>query len=231
MRELLKIQWLAVLTVLFSLGLVSPANAAELSADMIQTFGAGQTSTGKIFIKGTKHRNEINSPEGKHITIMDSAAKKYWVLMPDQKMYMEMQPTGAMAAMNRDEKEIETMADRKLIGTEKIDGYDCEKWLYTYKDKKMGTTTQWISKEIGFPIRTVYEGSSEGKMVMELKNIKTGGIPDSTFSIPAGYKKMQMPGMPGGMPSMPSMDKSGVSLDEGEEEVPVSIPQTKKGRK
>jgi hypothetical protein len=39
--------------------------------------------------------------------------------------------------------------------------------------------------------------SSEGESSFEYRNIKEGGVADSLFQVPAGYTKMEMPGMPG----------------------------------
>ena len=38
----------------------------------------------------------------------------------------------------------------------------------------------------------------DGSFTQEYKNIKIGGQPDSLFEVPAGYKKMTMPGVPPG---------------------------------
>lgn len=175
------------------------AQAAEFSADMVYTAGGGQTVKGKIYVKGTRTRNEMQSGPEKTVNITDSEAKKVWVLIPDQKMYMEMQPTPEMAAVNQKKEELDQSADMKLLGTEKVEGYECEKILYTFKDKSMGVMTQWVARELNYPIRILYEGQ-QGKMTVDYKNIKKGGVSDSMFSVPADYQKMSMPGMMGGAP-------------------------------
>jgi outer membrane lipoprotein-sorting protein len=64
----------------------------------------------------------------------------------------------------------------------------------------MGAMTQWIARELNYPIKILYEGQ-QGKMTMEYKNIKQGGLSDTLFSVPSDYQKMSMPGMTGGPPS------------------------------
>ncbi len=86
-----------------------------------------------------------------------------------------------------------------MLGTEKVEGYECDKILYTYRDKSMGVMTQWIARELNYPIKMLYEGP-QGKTTMEYKNIKKGGVSDSSFSVPSDYQKMSMPGMKGGPP-------------------------------
>jgi hypothetical protein len=171
------------------------AQAGEFSADMVITPGTGQAMKGKIYVKGNRTRNEIQSGADKTVNIMDNDAKKVWVLIPDQKMYMEMQPTPEMAASSQKREELEKMADMKVLGTEKVEGYECDKILYAYRDKSMGVMTQWIARELGYPIKIFYEGA-QGKTTLEYKNIKKGGVSDSLFSVPPDYQKMSMPGGP-----------------------------------
>ena len=173
------------------------AQAAEFSADMVHSAGPGQTIKGKVYVKGNRTRNELQSGSEKTVNIMDMDAKKVWVLMPDEKMYMEMQPTPEMMASAQKKEDLETMADTKVLGTEKVEGYECDKILYTYRDKSMGVMTQWVARELNYPIKMLYEGS-QGKMTLEYKNIKKGGVSDSLFSVPPDYQKMSMPGMMGG---------------------------------
>ena len=175
------------------------AQAAEFSADMVYTAGGGQTMQGKIYVKGNRTRSEMQSGPDKTVNIMDNDAKKVWVLIPDQKMYMEMQPTPEMAAVSQKKEDLDQAADMKLLGTEKVEGYECDKILYTFKDKGMGVMTQWLAKDLNYPVKILHEGP-QGKTTMEYKNIKKGGVPDSTFSVPSDYQKMSMPGMMGGAP-------------------------------
>jgi hypothetical protein len=200
MKRLMIRVWGAVFAAGLALGWGAVVQAAEFSADMIHTAGAGQAIQGKVYVKGNRTRNEMQSGPEKTVNIMDMDAKKVWVLLPDQKMYMEMQPTPEMAAAAQKREDVEQMADMKVLGTEKVEGYECEKILYTYRDKGMGVMTQWVAKELNYPIKVLYEGP-QGKMTMEYKNIKKGGVPDSAFSLPPDYQKMSMPGMMGGPPS------------------------------
>jgi hypothetical protein len=60
------------------------------------------------------------------------------------------------------------------------------------KKKKSGYI--WEATDLGnFVVK--YE-SEDKKITTVWKNIKTGGVADSVFELPAGYKKMDMPAMP-----------------------------------
>jgi len=166
--------------------------AIEFSADMI-TKSAGQTITGKMYMKDKKMRSETQGQPGYSIIRMDKNI--VWFVMPDTKTYMEMayDPSQQPAPTEKMHGEV----SRKLVGKEKIDGHPTEKYLVTVKD--MGKTNemyQWIATDIKFPIKNA---AVDGSYSVEYKNIKQSA-PDSLFELPAGYKKMTMPAMPkGGM--------------------------------
>jgi outer membrane lipoprotein-sorting protein len=173
------------------------ASAAEFSADMVHKFGA-MTKEGKIYVKGTKMRMEGAGGQG--ITIVNGDTGTVWVLQPEQKMYMEMKKGAQQTAqpVESSDEELAKIADKKFLGTETVNGYQCEKYLYTYRDKTLGTMTQWHSKKLGYPIKMIH-ASPQGETSFEYRNIKEGGVADSLFQVPAGYTKMEMPGMPPGM--------------------------------
>jgi hypothetical protein len=180
--------WLTAL--LCMLALSGPAMAAEFSADLIQKQD-DEIMKGKFFVKGNKMRMEF---EEEAITIMDMVSGKTYILQPEEKMYMEMPGMEATATPAQSDEELAKIATKKHVGTEKVNGYQCDKYLITYHDKSMGKMTQWYAKKLDYPIKMVYDGP-EGEMVTEYKNIKEGGVNDSMFEIPHGYKKMAIPGM------------------------------------
>ena len=166
------------------------AMAAEFSADLIQKKD-DEIMKGKFYVKGNKMRMEFGEEA---ITIMDTDSGKTCILQPEEKMYMEMPGMEATATSAQSDEELAKIATKKHVGTEKINGYQCDKYLITYHDKSMGKMTQWYAKKLNYPIKMVYD-SPEGEMVTEYKNIKEGGVNDSMFEIPRGYTKMAIPGM------------------------------------
>lgn len=185
---------------IIGLGIAVSGNAAEFSADMIQKSPMGNTN-GKVFVKGENLRQEMNMGGQNQIMIFQKEKGVVWILMPGQRMYMEMAAGGEQSMAPPTLEEMEKMGDKKYLGEEKVNGYKCKKFSYTSNDPSVGTTTMWISKKLNFPIKTEMEGSS-GPMSMEYKNIQEKKLPESLFKIPAGYQKMSMPSMPN-MPGMP----------------------------
>jgi hypothetical protein len=150
---------------------------------------------GKVYMQAGKMRMELDGAGDKAVTISRPDKKLTWVLMPDEKMYMEQ-------AHQEDPKIREWTPDRearsKLLGEETVSGLPCKKYQGEGKD-----TFYWISDKIGFPVKTQ---DPHGSML--LRNIQIGAVPGSLFEVPPGYEKFsipQMPSMPGGM--MPGMPK------------------------
>lgn len=192
---------LSVAAVFLCLVLYSPAYAAEFSADMVQTTPQG-VFKGKFFVKEDNFRQETEMAGEKQIMIFRHDKDTVWMLMPGEKMYMEMKSDPkAQNIPQVDHRTIEDMAEKKYLGTETVNGYVCEKNQYIYHNKSMGTMTQWYSKELNFPIKMEMEGPS-GHMTSEYKNIKEEKLSSSLFEIPADYQKMPMPGMMPGMEGM-----------------------------
>jgi len=173
----------------------SVALSAEFSADLIQKT-AGMTTKGKVYIKGNKMRMEMETPAGKSINLMDIGTGLMQMLQPEQKMYFEMQ-TPEAGVVKTDEA-LDKIADKKHVGTEKVNGYKCDKYEIIYHDRSLGKMSQWFSKKLNYPIKIIYNGP-QGEMVVEYKNIKQGKVDSSLFEIPPGYEKMKIPAM--GRPS------------------------------
>ena len=136
--------------------------------------------------------------------INDLAAKTSYMIMPQQKMYMEFH-AGAMGPMGRQRMpDLKPAYDPnnpcaneqgvtcKKVGTETLNGRVCDKWEFT---SASGNHTAWLDQKLHFPIKTL---SSDGGG-MEMSNIKEGTQDASLFEVPAGYQKFD-PSMMGRPP-------------------------------
>jgi hypothetical protein len=162
--------------------------AEDFSADMINTTGS-RIFRGKIFVSQDKIRME--TPES--ITISRIDRMVVWILMPQEKMYMEQSfdPSKVVATSEKVNGEIE----RTLIGQEIIDGKMTKKYQIVYNQNgKRETMFQWIADGLKIPVKVA---AGDNSWTMEYKNIKTGKQPDALFEVPADYQKLsyQMPSM------------------------------------
>lgn len=156
-----------------------------LLTDMVQKSGADSVKM-RYHMGDRKIRTELKQDDGQVIaTIIDTKARRMLQLMTREKMYMEMTLSAEMAALGADKSTYEQEYEMKLVGTETINGYVCDKYQLVPKKQGLEKMTMWISRKLGVVIRTVAESHS-----MELVNIREGKQPASLFEIPKDYKKM-----------------------------------------
>jgi hypothetical protein len=205
-----KVSSLIVMTVLFLSSTVA-ASAIDFSSDMVAT-SSGQKHTSKIYMQGKKFRME--SPEQPGYNIMRTDKNVMWMVMPDQKAYMEMKLDPSKQP--KTEEKVTGEVSRKLIGTETIDGRTTDKYEITYKDRENTTKMyQWMARDIKFPVKSA---AIDGSWIVEYRNIKMGTQPDGLFEVPAGYEKMGMPGMKNPMGASPRGEVEAVPPDNGQAE-------------
>jgi outer membrane lipoprotein-sorting protein len=189
MQKKRMLRWSVVL--LLTMVCSIPLFAGEFSADMVvQTGGQkGETTTSKLYVKGTKYRMEQEEDGQNIIIIVDTEAMVTRVLMPSEKMYMEIASDDMKSLANdpfQSAKKTESLGETKLLGTETISGYKCDKYLITRDGNDV--MTQWISKKLDFALKVVtHEGE---KMTMVLENINEGKLSDALFEVPDDYTPM-----------------------------------------
>lgn len=186
MKRSLHLFLLSVLLLTLAVVPLLAASMPEFSADMTMTTGK-EVTQGKIYVKQDKMRQEIITEDATAVTILRMDKKVVWTLMPELGSYMEValnfDPNGPQAEAGK----YETVN----VGSEKIEGYQCDIVKYVYQDKKLGSTIIWQAKELGgFGIK-MESYNSKGKLetTTTYTNIKVEKQPDSLFELPEGYTK------------------------------------------
>lgn len=181
--------YVSCVTLLF-LWFACSVSALEFSSDMVMT-SQGQTQTSKIWSKDKKVRMESGAQPG--YTIMRMDKNVMWMVMPDQKSFMEMKYDPSKQP--RTDEKVQGEVSRKLIGTETVNGHPARKYEVAYTDAGRPDKTermyQWIASDINFPVRVA---AIDGSWVVDYKNIKIGAQADSLFEVPSDYQKVAMPG-------------------------------------
>lgn len=185
-----------------------PTGIPQFSADMKMSGHGGGGMNGKIYFGGQKMRFEMNAGGHASVMISDPAKKTMYMLMPQEKMYMEMNANMAggrgRGPHMPDAKPMDpsnpcstdSNYTCKKAGTETMNGRACDRWEFTSKSNPKENHTTWIDQRLHFPIKNV---GSEGD-VWELQNLKEGSQAASLFEVPSDYTKMDMGGMMGGRP-------------------------------
>ena len=205
-------------------GSVGQAQAAGMTEPTVEYSGdqfmgaEGQIMQSKVYHAPGKQRMEMDQAGAKQVIITRSDRKLSWVLMVDQKMYMEMAQEGAK---NQTRDIRECAMTQRAGGRETVNGVSTTRSEVeaSCPDGSRYSGSMWTTSE-GIMVKldaVSREGSGKGSRVsIELKNLKIGRQDPSLFEIPAGYTKMAMPSGMG--PALGGFDPRGTTK-------PPSAPQ------
>lgn len=182
-----------------AIALVTPAVAfegpkVEYSGDSYMETAEG-TMQGKVYSTPGRERREFVQQGERQIMIMHRDKKVVWMLMPEDKMYMEMKIPKEGRKDDLSGYKMETTR----VGTETVNGVSTTKnkiIMTAPNGDKLGGFS-WVSKE-GIVVKLdaiAVEKNNKQRMKMELKNLKIGKQNPAMFEIPAGYTKMDMGSM------------------------------------
>jgi hypothetical protein len=195
---------IVVATALCFASLAAPAFAAaplptpkvEYSADRVIESEAG-TIEGKVYATKDKERTETSMRGMTSVMILRRDTQSGYMLMPAQKMYMQMDFAKAQAQSGGGQAA--DAVEITEVGQETIEGQSTTKYKLIMKDGSAGGF-MWFTKD-GIMVKmdtVVKDGRNKSRMTMTLKNIKVGSQDASLFEVPAGYNAMpSMGGMPG----------------------------------
>ena len=224
--------WLLAVVTAFS-GMVYAAQVpdVEYSADAYMETAEG-VMEGPIYVGHGMERREFSTNGVKMINITRHDKKVIWSLMPDNNMYMEMQPS--------DKNNVGDLSgyhfDRTEVGHEVVNGINTtkNKVIMTGPDgAKMGGF-MWVSDQ-GIVVKMdaiAVDKKSKARFKTELKNIKIGNQDPSLFEIPAGYNRMDMGGI-GKLMFNGNEDDNGDDEEDGGNNAPkhAAKPEPKEEKK
>jgi hypothetical protein len=173
--------------------LLSTASATEFSADIVETVD-GKITTNNFYFRDGKYRIDGEEDGQKFIALVDIAGGTTTVIAPSEKYYLQMESSEFRGLVNNPFASLEMMKENgesKSLGTETIDGYDCEKTKISMQGQDI--MTYWNSTKLQFPIKIVSHYG--GAMSVELKNIREGegNVDMALFAIPDGFAKFSHP--------------------------------------
>ncbi|MBI3805296.1 MAG: DUF4412 domain-containing protein [Nitrospirae bacterium] len=187
-----------------------PEPKVEYSADSVVE-AEQMTLKATIYHALDKERREQEKGSMKQVLILRKDKNLAWMLMPEQKMYMEMPST---QAKNKEIDLSNYKIERTEVGKEVVEGVDTtkSKVVMTGADGASFDGFLWTTPEgITMKMDAVAQGKGEKSQIkMTLKNLKIAKQDPALFEIPAGYHKMPVNPF-GGMGKAPG---SGHDLDE-----------------
>ena len=160
--------------------------AAEFTAKMVLKDG-GKVMPGKIYIKGDKMRQEFTDEHGQSITIVRKDRKLIWVVMPQDRVYVEMPLKRELPGqfLQFPEKTVK----KQRVSAETVNGYPTERYQVIVSGGSLGPVVQnfWMCEKLGMPVKMECK---EKSLSVEYKDIKEGGVEDKLFEPPPGFQKV-----------------------------------------
>jgi len=203
--------WL-ILTALFTL--VPSISFADFTADQFMTISEGELGENqriipsKVYSQGKKLRMEM-SMAGRNAVSISRGDKKppvFWMLMPEQKMYME--TVGEANGLDPFSSKAGMKIDKTFVAKENVAGHPANKFkiVWTDKDGNKRSGFAWEAIDLNdAPVRQEFFYNDE-HILVQLANIEVKKLDADLFEVPSDYKKISMPpgGMPGGPPPPPA---------------------------
>lgn len=179
----------------FALCAPQTAKAADFTGDVTQTLNGQTLLSGKASVKDGKVRMESSIQGVSQVVISDPAKGRMIMLQPQARMYMETRVNPAKVAPEAvTEDKPSDLGKWRVVGRETIDGWECEKRVFDFKDKSQGEMTGWFALKLDYPIKTVVVSGKE-TMTVEYRNITQKPLDNQLFEVPQGYQRMNVPDM------------------------------------
>lgn len=173
---------------------LSSLYAAQFTADMwVKLHYEEEATTNRLYVGDAKYRMDQEDDGQEVVVLVDQEAGMTYVLLPAEKIYMEMPNDDLQSLMNdpfQAAKFTESIGEKSKIGNETVSGYTSD--VYAVKRDDDVIMKLWVSDKLGFPLKIVIPG--EGGRTMELKNIREGELDGELFTMPDGYTKVTDPG-------------------------------------
>jgi len=176
------------------------AKVTGFSTDMVMLQGGQVTETLKLCASGQKSRIEgfTAGPLGKFVAIVRRDLRVSWTLYLDKRQYTEMRLAGGSQPGKPDLASFDLgNLKKENLGRENVLGYACTKMRVVMGNLPNGqpmVATVWMADTLEIPLRLETMGITQ-----ENRNLRPGPQPASLFEIPAGFTKINAPGMPAGM--------------------------------
>lgn len=171
-------------------GMVLPKPEVEYSANISLTLGSGSFRQ-KTYYTPTRERRETATDKGNEIIIARDDRRVSWLLIPDQKMYMEFNVMKGRIKMH------DILSYYRVAqtpdGEEVINSIPTRRSRVTITDAR-GKTYEglmWVSME-NIPLRIDAEnrdGTERAALRMELTDLHIGKQDPDLFEIPDGFSR------------------------------------------
>jgi len=172
-----------------------PIAKVEYSADT-KMEANGMIMNGKVYHGRDKDRMEMNVGGSNTVMIIRTDKKIAWMLMPEQKTFMEM---SLEESQKKNNDMTQCTVEQKAAGTETVNGIKANKSTVslTCPDNKGYKGIMWVTKDaimVKMDVTSTNEGEKV-RVVNELSNLTLAKQPANLFEVPPGYQPMNLGGL------------------------------------
>lgn len=184
--------------------LAAAGNAAALEGPRVDYSADYEVETaegrfaGRLHASPGKERRELRLDGEAAVIITRQDRKALWMLLPEEKAYVEMKPGEAPDGVDLSGLEVE----QTVVGQEKVNGIEATKSKIVARARdgsKLGGFW-WTTREgivVKLDALSVEKGKKD-RIKLQLANLQLRRQDPALFEIPRGFSKMPLPGMPGG---------------------------------
>jgi hypothetical protein len=172
--------------------LCGQAFAAEFTADLLIT-QPNDSITIKLFVRDHLYRVEKLDGDDQFLAIENRSTNLTTAMNPEEKTYRELEgPAGAFANPVKGWEYMTTDTEEKLVGTETVNGFECDHYTYSYPGQAEPMLEAWKSKQLEHFIKyLVHYGGASGDGSMEILNVVEGPLNDALFKVPGDYTRQK----------------------------------------
>jgi hypothetical protein len=190
---------------------------------------AAAVMEGPAYFAPGKERREYLMEGAQSVNIIRRDKNVIWMLMPEDKIYMEMKPNEDNSQSDLSGYQIE----QTPVGPEVVNGVQTNKSkiiMTAPGGEKLGGF-MWVTQE-GIVVKMdaiAMDKGSKLRFKTELKDLRIGDVDDSLFEIPADYTKMDMmSGIGNAMFGAGDDVNDGADSDDGQADAGQPPPKEKK---
>lgn len=155
---------------------------------------------GDIFVSGPKYCLVLEQDGEKGKVIVDTEKNETTIILFSIKEHRTIASDDMMSLINDPFQSYQYTlgyGDEEFMGTEMVQGYECEAYRITMGDTPV--MAKWQAKSLDFPIKIVVYGQQE--RIVEITDIEEKAMEASIFAVPDGFTKWVDPeSLPGERP-------------------------------
>lgn len=155
---------------------------------------------GDIFVSGPKYCLVLEQDGEKGKVIVDTEKNETTIILFSIKEHRTIASDDMMSLINDPFQSYQYTlgyGDEEFMGTEMVQGYECDAYRITMGDTPV--MAKWQAKSLDFPIKIVVYGQQE--RIVEITDIEEKAVEASIFAVPEGFTKWVDPeSLPGERP-------------------------------